>query len=222
MFSSKRYIDFMRLCPLLAVLGWVGLGAPSGAVAQTNQAINYNPRQLDTQKIMGAFQQNYGDLTLVSAYRGIHALAQLNQAPYVPENSLEAIEWAARDGYEAIEVDVRLTSDGLAVLTHDKSWGREWCGSNGSPQLFDPFSPNTGYNALANPVVTDIPYSSVARPRYGTVLRDSVSLVSDTSDHGCTLIHAITGEWPPHLTAGLRRHEEQEDQGGPHDRCTKS
>lgn len=203
MFSLKHAFDLCSgLCLLLLGLLLAGLTVPLNAGAQTSQAANYNPRQLDTQKIMGAFQQNYDDLTLVSAHRGIHALAQLNQAPYVPENSLEAIEWAAREGYEAIEVDVRLTSDGQAVLTHDKSWGREWCGSSNtsnSPQIFDPFSPNTGNNALANPVVTANPYSYVSRPRNGTVLRDSVSLVTDTEDHGCTIWHQITGEWPPTL-----------------------
>jgi glycerophosphoryl diester phosphodiesterase len=203
MFRNKRYLTLCSgLYMLLVGLFLAGLATPVDASAQTSQAINYNPRQLDTQKIMRAFRENYSDLTLISAHRGVHALAQLNQVPNVPENSLEAIEWAARDGYEAIEVDVRLTSDGQAVLTHDKSWGREWCGSSNTwtnVQLFDPFSPNTGNNAKANPVVVDTPYSYVSRPRYGTTLRDSVSLVTDTTDHGCTLRNALWGEWPPTL-----------------------
>lgn len=81
MFSLKHAFDLCSgLCLLLLGLLLAGLTVPLNAGAQTSQAANYNPRQLDTQKIMGAFQQNYDDLTLVSAHRGIHALAQLKSS----------------------------------------------------------------------------------------------------------------------------------------------
>jgi glycerophosphoryl diester phosphodiesterase len=203
MFRTKGYLDHSHgLWLLIGCLVWVGLAAPFNAVAQTTQTVNYNPNNYDAQKIVQAFQQNYSDLTLLSAHRGLHALSNINQTPYVPENSLQAVEWAAREGYEAIELDVRLTSDGTPILTHDKSWGREWCYVGPGPgyQIFDPFSPNTGQNALANPAVGDTPYGTLTSTRNGTVLRDSVSLVNDTSDHGCTITHVLFGEFPPTLS----------------------
>jgi glycerophosphoryl diester phosphodiesterase len=48
---------------------------------------------------------------LVFAHRGCHA--------DVPENTLEAIAAAARLGVHGVEVDVRPSADGLAVLFHD-------------------------------------------------------------------------------------------------------
>jgi glycerophosphoryl diester phosphodiesterase len=50
---------------------------------------------------------------MLSAHRGIHALAGLNQAAGVPENCLQSIGLAAQEGREMIELDVKLTSDAL-------------------------------------------------------------------------------------------------------------
>ncbi|MGN1073401.1 MAG: glycerophosphodiester phosphodiesterase family protein [Eubacteriales bacterium] len=52
------------------------------------------------------------------AHRGLHSLRN-----GVPENSLEAFDVAARHGY-GIELDVRLSSDGEAVVFHDDSLAR--------------------------------------------------------------------------------------------------
>lgn len=41
-----------------------------------------------------------------------------------PENTLEAFSAAFRAGAEAVELDVRLTSDGVAVVFHDADLGR--------------------------------------------------------------------------------------------------
>jgi glycerophosphoryl diester phosphodiesterase len=48
---------------------------------------------------------------LVIAHRGASA--------YLPENSMRAFELAAEMGADAIELDVRLTSNGVAVVHHD-------------------------------------------------------------------------------------------------------
>ena len=37
-----------------------------------------------------------------------------------PENTLEAIEWAAQTDADAIEIDVMLSADGIPVLSHDE------------------------------------------------------------------------------------------------------
>ncbi len=100
------------------------------AANATAQDYTYNPAHLDSSKVMQAFYTYHHDLVLIAAHRGIHALPNVQQANYVPENSIQALEIAAKEGWEAIELDVRNTSDSpsVAILTHDKTWGREWCG----------------------------------------------------------------------------------------------
>ncbi|NIS33749.1 MAG: glycerophosphodiester phosphodiesterase, partial [Actinobacteria bacterium] len=52
-----------------------------------------------------------GPRPLVIAHRGASA--------YAPDNSAEAIELARLQGADGVEVDVRVTSDGELVLSHD-------------------------------------------------------------------------------------------------------
>lgn len=56
----------------------------------------------------------------VVAHRGASAIA--------PENTLAAIESAIAAGVPMVEVDVQLTSDGQAVLFHDRTLGRTTSG----------------------------------------------------------------------------------------------
>jgi len=62
---------------------------------------------------------------LVFAHRGDHLLA--------PENSLKAVMNAIQNGYDGVELDVTVTSDGVVILSHDVSV--EWKGSIRSVQL---------------------------------------------------------------------------------------
>jgi hypothetical protein len=104
-----------------------------------------NPNNFDTPEIMAALYTPHPDLVLLSAHRGLHALANTSQTPRVPENSLESIGYAAEAGWEMIELDIKLTSDGVPILSHDKTWGREWCAvSASSPNL--PNDPFLGYH----------------------------------------------------------------------------
>ncbi|SDE15401.1 glycerophosphodiester phosphodiesterase family protein [Auraticoccus monumenti] len=64
---------------------------------------------------------------LVAAHRG--------QWRDAPENSLAAIEAAVEDGAEVVEIDVRLTSDGVPVLMHDTSVNRTTDGSGAVSSL---------------------------------------------------------------------------------------
>lgn len=57
----------------------------------------------------------------LSAHRGAVALA--------PENTLEAVKAAAEEGYGAVEIDPRLSSDGVIYLMHDKTVDRTTDGS---------------------------------------------------------------------------------------------
>ena len=63
--------------------------------------------------------------------RGIHVFAHRgcwsrNAAKefVIPENSVAAVAEARRRGYEAIELDVRKTTDGVMVILHDKTLNR--------------------------------------------------------------------------------------------------
>jgi glycerophosphoryl diester phosphodiesterase len=90
---------------------------------------------------------------MLSAHRGIHALAGLNQASGVPENPLESIGLAAQAGWEMIELDVKLTSDGVPMLSHDRTWGRQWCAlTSGLINVpYDPFTlPGSSSNDSVN------------------------------------------------------------------------
>jgi len=65
-------------------------------------------------------------MALVIGHRGARALAA--------ENTLEGIKAAARCRADAVEVDVRLSSDGALVLMHDETVDRT---SNGSGKVED-------------------------------------------------------------------------------------
>ncbi len=54
-------------------------------------------------------------MTKIIGHRGARGLA--------PENTLAAIDKALANGVDMIEVDVRVSSDGVPVLSHDKSLG---------------------------------------------------------------------------------------------------
>lgn len=216
--DSKRKLDVLRSCLLFASVVWVAASAPltAPAFAQTvtggspllgcptaigsNQI--YNPCDWDSKNIMWAIQNAHPDLDTVAVHRGIHALAGTTQAPNVPENSLQAIGFAAKEGWESIEIDVKLTSDGVPIMSHDKTWGREWCGLSGfinGSKRYDPFiPPGNASNDAANPAVAATSLSNTKSFTGHTVLRDSVSLVQDTASHGCGN-SGFSGEYPPTL-----------------------
>jgi hypothetical protein len=195
----------------VALIGFAELAFGLRLIAQTTQSTaNFNPNNFDSANIMAAFRTKHSDLTLLSAHRGIHALAGLKQAPNVPENSLQAIGLAAQQGWESIEVDVRLTSDGVPILTHDKTWGRETCNyfarSSSDTTPFPVFeNPVDAKNDPRDQLVANVPYSRTQWYYWDNfTLRDSVNAVHNNSVswiYGCsTSGHAIfAGENPPRL-----------------------
>lgn len=50
--------------------------------------------------------------------RRFEVVAHRGAAPHAPENTLAAFEWAAEQGADAVELDVRLTSDHVPVVHH--------------------------------------------------------------------------------------------------------
>src|SRR6185312_5605525 len=51
-------------------------------------------------------------------------IAHRGASGYAPENTLPAFELAVRQGADALELDVRLTMDGAAVVIHDATLDR--------------------------------------------------------------------------------------------------
>ncbi|MBP7141752.1 MAG: hypothetical protein KBA71_07570 [Opitutaceae bacterium] len=61
------------------------------------------------------------------AHRGVNLRSTL-----AGENSLEAIRYARRAGFAAVEMDVRLTADGRLVVMHDETLNRTCLNSDGT------------------------------------------------------------------------------------------
>jgi GH18 family chitinase len=216
MLSPKHYRDFMRLYVLPAVVILATVAAPLTAVAQdtveppgnpvwSTTISNPNPNGLDTPNIMNALYNPHSDLVILSAHRGIHSLAGSSQAQGIPENSLQSIASAAQEGWEAIELDVKLTSDGTPILSHDKTWGSEWCGSNVSSKgPYNPFiPPGNSLNDLKNPFVNQTALTDTRSFLGATVLRDRVSVINGI-DFGCDILQRLFfGEYPPTLSDAL-------------------
>lgn len=182
MFRVKECFAPMRTRALLLCASAIALGgAPTADAAWTLS--NPNPHNFDTALIMQEMANPHPDLVTVAAHRGIHALGGTNQAPKVPENSLQAIGYAAQEGWESIEIDVKLTSDGVPVLSHDAVWGRETCYSAcllAGP--FDPFNPSpSAPDSCNNPTVESLSLAQIRHTFFPTpastaYLRDPVSL----------------------------------------------
>jgi glycerophosphoryl diester phosphodiesterase len=67
-------------------------------------------------ELIAALKDGSGKRVLVTAHRAAHDIH--------PENSLAAIERAIEIGVDVIEIDTRLTKDGVPVLMHDDSVDR--------------------------------------------------------------------------------------------------
>lgn len=213
----KRYSSFLRLCFVLIGAVAMTLGTQPSAAAQdsaepqgstvltTDITAASNPNNLDTPEIMNALYNPHSDLTLLSVHRGLHALAGLNQTPGTSENSLASIAYAAEAGWEMIELDVKLTSDGVPILSHDRTWGREWCGKGTFSDVpYDPFTPpgSSGNDAL-NPAISGTTLANTRSFLGNTVIRDSVSLLNAFTNHGCNAYNQVFGEYPPTLASAL-------------------
>lgn len=72
----------------------------------------------------------------------------------VPENSLEAVRMAARFGYQAVEIDVKYTSDSVMVIMHDKTVNRTMRNASDYSVITEPVKvASTAYEDLRNSYV---------------------------------------------------------------------
>lgn len=63
-------------------------------------------------------------------YTGPWRMAHRGVCQAAPENTLEAFRAAYRTGIEGLEIDIRMTQDGVIVIHHDAALERMTCGSN--------------------------------------------------------------------------------------------
>ena len=85
---------------------------------------------------MLALQAPAADHPFFAAERlGVQVIAHRGGAALRPENTLEAFEHAARMGADALEMDVRATSDGAIVVLHDATVDRTTDGTGRIEQL---------------------------------------------------------------------------------------
>ena len=162
-----------RICMAMGLLLiMLGLCHPS----QAQQDFTYNPNHYDTAKIIQAMKTPHSDLRIVSAHRGLHA--KFGDDPTVqgvPENSIGALEAGATAGLELMEFDIKLTSDGIPICSHDLTWGRETNPEEAGSNVFDPFSsPSTPIQISLNPRVDSL---TAAETQAQYNLRDSVSFL---------------------------------------------
>lgn len=97
----------MRRVALAAAVGWAGVVSGAQRAALPAEP-GIEPRRF-------------------IAHRGVHLRMTL-----AGENSLEAIRYARRAGFAAIETDVRLTSDGHAIVMHDDTLNRTCLHADGT------------------------------------------------------------------------------------------
>ncbi len=69
--------------------------------------------------------------TLPPNRQHLYNIAHRGASAYAPENSLDAFRKAAEMGSDLVEVDIRFTADGVAVVTHDQTLKRVY-GINGA------------------------------------------------------------------------------------------
>lgn len=167
----------------------------------TTSQTNYNPNGYDAILTLDAIEHPRPDLVVVIGHRGAHSLID-GEFPTIPENSLQSIRDAASAGWEAIEIDVKNSSDGIPLLTHDYTWGRETCGQWGSGAVrFNPFTaPGDSLNDSGDPQVSSTSVSSTRSFLKTTWLRDSISLQQNAFQN-CSIFdgNTYTGEYPPTL-----------------------
>jgi|GEM_PF-112117 len=90
------------------------LGLIDGAIGHLQQTLDHLAKPL-------------GKKVLVTSHRGLHH--------QVPENSLAAIEEAIRAGVDIVEIDVKVSKDGIPFLMHDQKIDRTTTGTGDAEQF---------------------------------------------------------------------------------------
>ncbi|NUX59517.1 glycerophosphodiester phosphodiesterase family protein [Paraburkholderia youngii] len=123
----------------------------------------------------------------VIAHRGLWGESAPN--PRTPENSLASLQAADDACIDAVELDVKMTKDGIPVIMHDYNLGRTTDIYNfiGDKTQYDPIL-NTG----SNPAVNTVPWETVQRLHLLTPSRDSAT------DYTVPDVTAVFSYWKDH------------------------
>lgn len=193
--GTQRFSGSANRQIALAVCALLGCSAPL-------HAQSYNPNNFDAVLTMKEIEHPHDDLVILNSHRGNHALVD-GKYPKVPENTLQAIGLAAQAGSEAIEIDVKLTSDNVPVLSHDLTIGRESCPNRPGywSVAFDPFG-KPGVNDTYNLILALTPFANL-RSYPGYVLRDTISIINEGSGQACKDGESTQGVWMPTLREAL-------------------
>lgn len=153
-------------------------------------ALGVTPARVSAQELLGAARVP-GEAAFIAGHRGGSTTA--------PENTIPAVRSALAQGFDYVEVDLALTSDGYAVLMHDRTVDRT---TNGSGRIADLALSqvrelDAGAWFSAEFAGTRVPTSSelldTLSERHGRAILDlkggwtsaaAVSLVDDIAAHG--------------------------------------
>lgn len=111
-----------------------------------------------TVKMSHIIYENSNGNTVVLAHRGLWG--KYSGDGNLPENSRGSLQAANDQCMDGVELDVKMTSDGVPVLLHDWNLGRTtnvWTAVGGAAK-YDPMT-NQGYN----PSITVTPWSTVSK-----------------------------------------------------------
>jgi glycerophosphoryl diester phosphodiesterase len=106
-------------------LHWIRVGLV--AIALIAGSATLLSAQAQAPELIAALKDGSGKRVLVTAHRAAHDIH--------PENSMAAIERAISLGVDIIEIDTRLTKDGVPVLMHDASVDRTTTGKGAVREL---------------------------------------------------------------------------------------
>lgn len=137
-----------RACRVLAALTVLAV-VPQLAMANCNDTVGTKMSNI-------LFADSSGD-TMVLAHRGLWG--KYSGIADMPENSRGALQTANDQCMDGVELDIKMTSDGVPVVLHDWNLGRTtnvWTSRRGETK-YDPMN-NQGYN----PSITVTPWSAVS------------------------------------------------------------
>lgn len=120
-----------------------------------NQDITGNFYGYEDIKFTGSGFITYKNITKPEQPRKIRCIAHRAYTGTVAENTIPAIDIAAKNGADGIEIDVQVTSDGVAVLFHDSNLSLQTSGTGTvSANTFATINGLT-YKALAGSFLSD-------------------------------------------------------------------
>jgi glycerophosphoryl diester phosphodiesterase len=156
----------------------------------------YNPYH-----IMDSIYTRHNDLVMLAAHRGVHAVWGSGDYTGTPENSLQSIYNAVVNGIEIVELDVRLTQDGVPILSHDSTWGRNTnVGNNWGACCFNPWGSLPGLTVPdTDPGEVNVGADASSDPERNVnpnVSGWSLSSVQD-SQGGIRLRNSLNFQWSP-------------------------